>query len=84
VIVAPLCLAWTPPEYAIYAPLAVIPAALPAFWGWRATFRRAWVADGSAIPDRELSNEDWRIGLIVVGAIIVVVGLGMLLQIAGF
>jgi hypothetical protein len=82
-IVTPVCMSSAPPEYAIYAPAAVIPAGLIAFWAWRAVFRQGWVADGGGLPETELANEDWRIGLIIVTEIVVNRAFRALLELVG-
>jgi len=56
------------------APLAPIPAALLAFWFWRNDFRRDWIDEAEDAPDGvELATDDWRIGLLQLGAFIMVV-----------
>jgi hypothetical protein len=53
-------------------PLAAVPGALIAFWWWRSDFRRSWIDPSGDVPEGvELANDDWRIGLIIVGGVIV-------------
>jgi len=73
-----------PPEYWWSVPLAAIPGAIIAFWWWKDDFGRAWIDDAQGIPEGvELANEDWQIGLIFVGGIIVFFVLRFLIRLAG-
>lgn len=53
-------------------PLATVPMAWLVFWWWRREFRAAWVDDVSQLPEGVgLANDDWKIGLGVLLALIV-------------
>jgi hypothetical protein len=64
---------WGPHEdgMQLWLPLAAIPAGLLAFGFWYFSFRRAWVNDPDNLPEgASLSNDDWKIGLAVVVAVL--------------
>lgn len=60
-------------EYAIWAPLASLPAVPVNYFYWKSTFIKAWYDDPALIPEGlSISNQDWRVGIYVLVAVIVV------------
>lgn len=58
-------------EYA--SALICLPGALIAFWFWRSEFRRAWINNPDDVPEgQSIANDDWRIGLLRLLALVVV------------
>jgi hypothetical protein len=66
--------------YELLVPLAALPGGLIAFWFWRLDFRRAWIEDPESIPDGlTLANDDWRIGVLqLLALIILAIGIALL------
>ena len=62
----------SPEGYGWAAPLAAMPAALIIFWFWRSDFRRDWLDDTTADGTVELANDDWRVGLLQLGLVLLV------------
>jgi len=62
------------PGYELVSVLAAIPAALVVFLGCRLIFQRAWIdaADERADQD-DIEDDDWKIGLFRLGAVVTVV-----------
>jgi len=51
--------------YEVWGPVTALPAALIAFFWWRADFRRGWFGDAEDAPeDATITNDDWLIGVI--------------------
>ena len=79
-IVSAIIVFGAPEEIAPYGPVAAVPGGLIAFWFWRSDFRRGWVENGEGLPDGTvLANDDWRIGILQLLAVIVlVIGIALL------
>jgi hypothetical protein len=63
------------PGHEAIAPLAALPGGLITFWYWRMEFRKAWIEDPEHLAENQtLANDDWRVGLwILVAAIVIAV-----------
>ena len=54
-------------------PLAGAPIAFIIYWFWRKDFRSRWYENDDDLPDgTTLENDDWKIGLLAIFALIVV------------
>ena len=71
----------SPIALGLFAPFAPIPGALATFWFWRHEFKRAWADDPEDLPDGvQLANDDWRAGLLILGAINVIAAIKVLFR----
>jgi hypothetical protein len=70
----------TPPEFAVCAPAAGVPAGPIACCFWRREFRQAWIEHPDQLPaGLALANDDWRAGLLrLLQALAVAIGLTLL------
>ena len=59
-------------DYEWAGPLLTIPGGVSAFYFWRSDFRRSWIDGPQDLETGDtIANDDWRIGLWLVGAVIV-------------
>jgi hypothetical protein len=71
-----------PAEDQLYGPLVPLPGALIVFCYWYWAFRRRWIDDVEIAEGMKLENDDWRLGIIVVGGIVTFLVVRTLLRIA--
>ena len=58
--------------------VAVLPAGLLTFWFWKREFHNAWVEDHEVRDDTKLANDDWRVGLAALAAVLVAAAVRMI------
>ncbi len=52
------------------APIITLPSALALYFWQRSTYRKGWVADEDITEGMSLENDDWRIGILIIIALL--------------
>ena len=81
IIVVGVCTYYIPGAYWWVPPLTAIPGTLIMFWWWQREFRNAWIeASDEGFEDVKLANDDWRVGLLLLGGLIVLLAIRVVIR----